>query len=589
MEKNTLLAVVISMVILVGWSYFFPPPEPPKPETPPSAEVTQALDEVAAEALAGREASMASEPADTLPETPVVAVDASLPAREIVVQTDRFRVLLNSRGGVATSLQLTNYDHTKPRLTLSTWFPILEGVLGPDYQLSVTEGNKVEMLSNYVPNVEAFGVQFEDDSELTQRFRNASYAISVNGQTLEPGTDQQTFALGAEDESMTVELRSVEVGGVQLVKTLTFRQGAHLIDYDLQVINRSLSAKPLKVRQLFGEARFHEGEVDTRAGHRGPVYFTDGSLETHGLDEARDGLRVGDFDWVGLEDHYFISAAAPLAPVKEGFYQARETEGTGLAPYYGIRLPLVELLPGKLVEVPFQLYFGPKDEAEMTKFGRNLNQSLNMTLESLAGPLLSLLRGIYGVVGNYGVAIIILTVIVRLVLFPLTYRGMKSMKRMQQLAPKMKRIQEKYKNDKEKLQMEMMGLYRKNKVNPVGGCLPLLLQIPVFLALYSALSSAVELRHAPFGLWLSDLSQADGLGITPILMGATLYFQQKLTPQSAVMDPTQAKIMQLMPLVFAVFSFTFPSGLVLYWVTSNLLSMGQQQIINRIKTPEIQD
>ena len=589
MEKNTLLAVVLSMAILVGWSFFFPPPEPPKPDTPPSAEVSQALDEVAANALSG-ESGNAEVAADTAaaPEAPVVAVDASLPSREVVVQTDRFRVLLNSRGGVATSLQLTSYDHTKPRLTLSTWFPFLEGVLGPDYQLSVTEGNRVEMLSRYVPNVEAFGVQFEDDAELTQRFRNASYAISVNGQTLEPGTDRQTFSLGEADESMTVELRSVEVGGVQLVKTLTFRQGVHLIDYDLQVINRSFSAKPLKVRQLFGEARFHEGEVDSRAGHRGPVYFNDG-LETHGIDEARDTLRVPSFEWLGLEDHYFISAAAPLAPVKEGFYQARETEGTGLAPYYGIRLPLVELLPGKLVEVPFQLYFGPKDEAEMTKFGRNLNQSLNMTLESLAGPLLSLLRGIYSVVGNYGVAIIILTVIVRLVLFPLTYRGMKSMKRMQQLAPKMKRIQEKYKNDKEKLQMEMMGLYRKNKVNPLGGCLPLLLQIPVFLALYSALSSAVELRHAPFGLWLSDLSQADGLGITPILMGVTLFFQQKLTPQSAVMDPTQAKIMQLMPLVFAVFSFTFPSGLVLYWVTSNLLSMGQQQIINRIKTPEIQD
>ena len=212
-----------------------------------------------------------------------------------------------------------------------------------------------------------------------------------------------------------------------------------------------------------------------------------------------------------------------------------------------------------------------------------------MTLEVLAGPLLDLLRFIYGLVGNYGVAIIILTIIVRLVLFPLTYKGMKSMKRMQQLTPRMKKLQEKYKNNKEKLNKEMMDLYRKNKVNPLGGCLPLLLQIPVFFALYSSLSSAVELRHAPFIFWISDLSQPDGLGITPLLMGVSMYIQQKMTPQTAMMDSTQAKIMQMLPFIFTVFSFTFPSGLTLYWVTSNVLSIAQQQIINRIKTPEMQD
>jgi YidC/Oxa1 family membrane protein insertase len=175
------------------------------------------------------------------------------------------------------------------------------------------------------------------------------------------------------------------------------------------------------------------------------------------------------------------------------------------------------------------------------------------------------------------------------VLFPFTYKGMKSMKRMQQLAPRMKKLQEKYKNNKEKLNQEMMGLYKKNKVNPLGGCLPLLLQMPVFFALYSSLSSAVELRHAPFMFWISDLSQPDGLGITPLIMGATMFIQQRMTPQSAMMDPTQAKLMQMLPLVFTVFTFTFPAGLTLYWMTSNILSIGQQVLINRIKTPEMQD
>jgi YidC/Oxa1 family membrane protein insertase len=247
------------------------------------------------------------------------------------------------------------------------------------------------------------------------------------------------------------------------------------------------------------------------------------------------------------------------------------------------------LQPNLLVESEFNLYYGPKEDEELLKFGHNLVVSHDMTLEVLAGPLLELLRLIYGYVGNYGVAIIILTIIVRLLLFPLTFKGMKSMKRMQQLSPRMKKLQAKYKNNKEKLNKEMMALYRKNRVNPLGGCLPMLLQIPVFFALYSSLSSAVELRHAPFMFWISDLSQPDGLGITPLLMGASMYFQQKLTPQTAMMDPTQAKVMQMLPFIFTIFTFTFPSGLTLYWVTSNVLSIAQQQIINRIKTPEMQD
>ena len=260
-----------------------------------------------------------------------------------------------------------------------------------------------------------------------------------------------------------------------------------------------------------------------------------------------------------------------------------------LRPYFGARLPLVSLQPDRQIESNFRTYFGPKLEDEMLKFGHNLRESNAMFLETLAAPLLTLLHWIFSYVGNYGIAIIILTIIVRLLLFPLTYKGMKGMKRMQQLAPRMKKIQEKYKDNREKLNQEMMELYRKNKVNPLGGCLPLLLQIPVFIALYSALSGAVELRHAPFMLWLSDMSAPDGLGITPILMGVSLYFQQKLTPTAATMDPMQAKIMQYLPLVFTIFTFTFPAGLTLYWLTSNLLSIAQQQLLNRIKTPELRD
>ena len=180
-----------------------------------------------------------------------------------------------------------------------------------------------------------------------------------------------------------------------------------------------------------------------------------------------------------------------------------------------------------------------------------------------------------------------LTIVVRLLLFPLTYKGMLNIKRMQKLQPKMAALKEKFKKNKEKLNKEMMGLYKKHKMNPLGGCLPILLQIPIFFALYIALSGAIELRHEPFIFWITDLSSKDGLYITPLLMGASMVLQQRLSPTA--MDPTQAKIMMLMPIVFTFFMISFPSGLVVYWLTSNILSILQQVIINRIKVPEPAD
>ena len=179
----------------------------------------------------------------------------------------------------------------------------------------------------------------------------------------------------------------------------------------------------------------------------------------------------------------------------------------------------------------------------------------------------------------------VLAIPLQVTLFPLTYKGMVSMKRMSKLQPKMKEIREKYKKDKEKINQEMIGLYKRYKVNPLGGCLPIALQIPIFFALFAALSGAVELRHAEFFGWIKDLSTADPLFITPLLMGGSMFLQQKMTPTS--MDPTQQKIMMWMPLIFMVFMFNFPSGLVLYWLTSNTLSILQQLVINRVKIPDL--
>ena len=589
MDKNTLLAVVLSGAIMVGWYALFPPPEPPP------REVVNTVDQPLTE---HKSASSRTELAETgysdstvstaAPLASIAEVDSSLPSKEVSIETDNYRLVLDTRGGIAKSLQLKHFKHTKPRLTLSTWFPMLTSFIGPDYRDEVTEDNRVQMFGNHLAEVPAFTQEFKNDPKTSALFRNAVFATSAEEIVLDEG-----------EGKVTLTLTSPVLNGLQLVKYFEVTPGNYIINYRVQLINRSNEAQAVEVLYFFGEQRLSDSNGGmSQVSHEGPVFYFDESLQTETTDNIEGELPVTQMKWLGVEDQYFISAAVPMTTVRNGLFRAGaylsdpqpNVQGERLlSPYFGVALPPTNLQPNLLVESDFRMYYGPKEDEELLKFGHNLVVSHDMTLEVLAGPLLDLLRLIYSYVGNYGVAIIILTIIVRLVLFPLTFKGMKSMKRMQQLSPRMKKLQAKYKNNKEKLNKEMMELYRKNRVNPLGGCLPMLLQIPVFFALYSSLSSAVELRHAPFMFWISDLSQPDGLGITPLLMGASMYFQQKLTPQTAMMDSTQAKVMQMLPFIFTIFTFTFPSGLTLYWVTSNVLSIAQQQIINRIKTPEMQD
>ena len=589
MDKNTLLAVVLSGAIMVGWYALFPPPEPPPREIVQTFDQTLTEQNVASSRTETTKTGYIEPTHSTAaPLSSIAEVDSSLPSKEVSIETDNYRLVLDTRGGIAKSLQLKHFKHTKPRLTLSTWFPILTSFIGPDYSDEVTENNRVQMLGNHLAEVPAFSQDFKNAPEITALFRNAVFASSADEVVLDEGED--IFSL---------TLTSPIIKGLQLIKFFEVSQDSYILNYRVQLINRSNESQAVEVLYFFGEQRLSDSDGGMQqVSHEGPVFYFDESLQTETTEDIEGELPVTQMKWLGVEDQYFISAAVPMTPIRNGFFRAGaylsdpqpNVQGERLlSPYFGVALPPTNLQPNLLVESDFRMYYGPKADDELLKFGHNLVESHDMMLETLAAPLLDLLRMIYGYVGNYGVAIIILTTIVRLVLFPLTFKGMKSMKRMQQLTPRMKKLQEKYKNNKEKLNKEMMELYRKNRVNPLGGCLPMLLQLPVFFALYSALSSAVELRHAPFIFWISDLSQPDGLGITPILMGASMYIQQKMTPQTAMMDSTQAKVMQMLPFIFTIFTFTFPSGLTLYWVTSNILSIAQQQIINRIKTPEMQD
>ncbi|MCX7988540.1 MAG: membrane protein insertase YidC [Thermodesulfovibrio sp.] len=271
--------------------------------------------------------------------------------------------------------------------------------------------------------------------------------------------------------------------------------------------------------------------------------------------------------WIAQEDKYFFSAIVPVSKANQFV----------VLPYNGDALTAVEFNEGIN---HYKVFASPKDYDYLKKFNVGLEHIVDFGFFSLiALPLFWFLKILYGIVNNYGIAIIILTIIVRIPFIPIVNKGQKSMQKLSELQPKLMQLKEQYKNDPQRLQKEMMELYKKYKINPMGGCLPILLQIPVFFALYKILTIAIELRQAPFMFWIQDLSVKDPYYILPILMGATMLIQQKMTPSTA--DPTQQKIMLILPIVFTFLFLSFPSGLVLYWLINNIFGIAQQFYINQ--------
>ncbi|RME39642.1 MAG: membrane protein insertase YidC, partial [Deltaproteobacteria bacterium] len=280
--------------------------------------------------------------------------------------------------------------------------------------------------------------------------------------------------------------------------------------------------------------------------------------------------------WSGFENKYFLAAAVPLENAADKVvlqYVRDQILNNFVSPY-------LNLEPGKQVTLKYSLYFGPLDFEILGQVGHQLDKAIDLGFFTpIAEPLRLVLHFFYQYVGNWGLAIILLTVIIKLLFWPLTQKSYKSMRQMQKLQPEMQKIREKYRHDREKMNQEMMALYKDKRVNPMGGCLPMLVQIPVFFALYKVLMVDIALRHAPFAFWLTDLSAKDPYYISPIIMGATMFIQQRMTPSS--MDPTQAKVFMAMPIVFTFLFLNFPSGLVIYWLVNNILTIGQQYLIKR--------
>jgi YidC/Oxa1 family membrane protein insertase len=518
MENRTLIAIALSMFILIGFQFFVAKQQPPVQQSKPSAAAP------AASAPKEKEAAKPAAPA------PVAVAPQISPAeeKEIRVENSLFSAVLTSRGGTVKFWEIKKYKDK--------------------------QGKDVVLLPKPGP-LPALGIGADTNFDLSRE------NFSVLGKDL---------TLDGNNKSGTIVFEYAK-DGVSVRRTYTFYADTYKFDLADQV--SGIPAYWITLGSDFGAY-----EKEAGYAHLGPALLKGTSLEELKPKNVKEPKTFkGDLRWIAQEDKYFCSAIVPAGPVEEA--RSWTYEGSPVIAFKG--------KPG---ENKFYVYAGPKVNDRLEKFGFGLEYIVNFGFFSIiARPLFWILKFFNRFFGNYGWSIILLTIVVRVPFIPLLNKGQKSMRKLQELQPKMAEIKEKYKKDPQKMQAEMMELYKKYKVNPMGGCLPMLVQIPFFFALYKVLLVSIELRGAPWLLWITDLSAPDTLfghlagfslgGPLPYLMGITMLIQQKMTPTSA--DPKQAKIMMLMPIVFTFMFLNFASGLVLYWLVNNLLSIIQQFFVNR--------
>ncbi|WP_448874169.1 membrane protein insertase YidC [Desulfobulbus propionicus] len=541
--QRAFVAIILSFLILVGYQYFFAPPKPvsQSPQTP--AQIQQ---DGTGTAPAHAPTAAAAQASTATP----LAVDRN--AREITVDTPLYTALINEQGGGFKSFVLKNYRNA------------LDKDSGPMQLIQET-------------NPAALPVLFTLDN-------------GAGGFLPTYQAEKTSLSLAQQGETGALTMRAVTPEGLTILRTLRFQGDSYLIDVTYKVQNGT--GKPIQVSPALclNNKPFAHASQASRYLFYGPTAYINGELVETKPKKLADGPVVlqGKVSWTGYTDNYFMTAIVPLsASAHTVTLQGSEDQVRSVVSEGILSIPANESR-----DFTYSLYLGPKKLQVLQPVGNDLAKAVDFGwFDLLAKPMLWLLNFFHRFSGNYGVAIILLTVLIKLAFWPITQKGMKSMKNMQKLQPKIAKLRERFKDDPAKMNQEMMALYKTYKVNPVGGCLPMLIQIPFFFALYRVLMAAIELRHAPFMLWINDLSAPDrlwigfdipylhGIPVLTLLMGASMYLQQKMTPTTA--DPTQARIMQFLPIVFTFMFLNFASGLVLYWFVNNLLSILQQYLINR--------
>ncbi|WP_041524360.1 membrane protein insertase YidC [Gilvimarinus agarilyticus] len=540
-QKNLLLAAMAAVVIMLimRWDDFEQsraPAEPVATNNSAGSSIPSALESNAGDVptLASADNQAPSEPA--------------APSQQAVtVVTDSLEVSINTLGGDITRVALPrHYAHID---TPDQPFVLIHSNTGQTY--SVQSG--------------LVGQNGTDSAKGRPTFNSAE-----NHYVLQEGQD-----------TLAVDL-TLEQNGVAITKRFTFHRGEYRVDLDYLINNTSDAPWQASV---YGQIKrdSHEPDSDTGIGMKpfvGAALTTnDERYKKFDFDDLQEKTFTTQIEggWVSMVQHYFISAWIPNAESQNNFFLRQQ--GSNDIYLLGFTSEAVTVPANSQGKIHSQFYAGPKDTTKLEEIAPYLDLTVDYGwLWWMAKPLFSVLDYIHSLIGNWGLSIIALTIIIKAIFFKLSATSYRSMARMRKLAPKMKELKERYGDDRQKMSQETMKLYKTEKVNPLGGCLPMLVQMPVFLALYWVLMESVELRHTPF-LWIPDLSVKDPIFVLPLLMGFTMWLTMRLSPTPP--DPMQAKIMQFMPVVFTAMFLWFPAGLVLYWVTNNTLSFLQQMYITK--------
>jgi YidC/Oxa1 family membrane protein insertase len=554
MERRIFIAIILAAVVMYGWQAFFMPP-PPKP-TP----AQQGAGKSASAPSPTPAPSTAPAPAGSTPvAAPAATVKGEQAEREIVVDTAVARIVLTNRGGRVLHWQLKKYP--------------------------TPAGEPVDLIPSNTPADQPRPLSLRvDEAGLTERLNDSLYQASgdTNGRV-----DATTSAA-----AVTFEFE--DASGLRVRKQLRFEPRNFIVVFSADVRNGEMTVNPA--------VAWGPGLGDLGAISSGGSYFTgnavqppqaifdrDGDVERLKVDAVtKQPVHEGQFRFAGIDDHYFLAAL-----VNPG--QARLEFRRVSVAVPGQDKPLQFLSGTYRFQQPphdVRLYVGPKQFDLLRSVDPELVRAINFGMFSwMVVPLLSALKWLFGFLGNYGIAIVVLTILLNLVLFYPRHRSVVAMRKMQAIQPEMKAIQDRYANlkatdpAKQKMNTEIMNLYRERGVNPASGCVPMLLTMPVLLAFYSLLSMSIELRGAPFVGWIRDLSGPDPYFIIPLLMGITMFWQQRISPTSA--DPTQQRVMMIMPIMFTAMMAFSPSGVVLYWTVSQLWAIGQQYLTNRLIGPPV--
>lgn len=529
MEKRVLIAVLLSIAVMYGYSFLFPQ-QKSMPQKPVPTQGTVSPDGVQpAPAPVPAQLSVGGSSQPTL-------------AKDITVENDLFSVVISTKNGAIKKFVLKKYMDQ----------------VGKD-------GKAIELFDQSL--LPGSGLQCSYPGLLPNT--DIVYQVNANSLTL-TGSERKSLELTYQAEN-----------GISVRKVFTFTGNGYQISLDQTVSNNSSQQMSGQVQMNLLHPAMKPKSTDGRFEVYGPVTFSDSAVAFDSLSDLAKNAKsyTKGVKWSGFGDKYFLSAVA----AKDTDFASVALKEQGGILSQSFTLLQANIAPGSAVTTSVNLFFGPKDIDILKAQSVHLEEAIDLGwFSAIAKPLLHSLKLFYRYLHNYGLAIIVITVILKILFFPLTHKSYKSMKQMQKLQPKMQELKEKFKDDRDGLNRAVMELYKTHKVNPLGGCLPMLVQIPVFFGLYKALMFSIELRHAPFYFWLQDLSAKDPYYVTPIIMGVTMFIQQKMTPTNV--DPVQAKVMLALPVVFTFMFLSFPSGLVLYWLVNNILTIAQQAYINKTLT-----